>query len=462
MSRVILRGLCVAALACTALVRTSGAADAEPKPYVRPNILVFIVDDMGAGDAGCYGNPHVRTPNLDRLAAEGVRFDAAFLTCSSCSPSRASILTGRYPHSTGAHQLHLPVPAEQLFVSEVLRDDGYYTAAAGKWHLGGPAKAKFDRVVEGIGEWVSVLRDRPKEKPFFLWLATTDPHRPYEPDAIADPHSPADAVVPPYLPDVPQVREDFSRYYDEVTRADADLGRVLDELDRQGVAEDTAVVFLSDNGRPFPRCKTTLYDSGIATPLVVRWPAQAKAGQTRDNLVSSVDLAATFCEWAGVPRPEPFQGRSLSAVFEHPQAAHRDEVFAEHNWHDYEARERAVRTRRWKYIRNYYRDVPGTPPADAVRSPTFEAMRRLRDEGKLTPAQQSVFVAPRPHEELYDLSQDPHELRNLAGDPELEGVLAELRGRLKAWAEETDDVDTPRRPDGFDRETGLPLKNPPR
>ena len=147
MSRAILSGLRLAVPLCLAAVAGAAAAD-EPKPYVRPNILVFIVDDMGAGDAGCYGNPHVRTPNLDRLAAEGVRFDAAFLTCSSCSPSRASILTGRYPHSTGAHQLHLPVPAEQVFVSELLREDGYYTAAAGKWHLGKPAKDKFDTVVE--------------------------------------------------------------------------------------------------------------------------------------------------------------------------------------------------------------------------------------------------------------------------------------------------------------------------
>ncbi len=449
--RTILPGLCLAVLA------GSACAAEQPKPDVRPNILVFIVDDMGDGDAGCYGNPHVRTPNLDRLAAEGVRFDAAFLTCSSCSPSRASILTGRYPHATGAHQLHLPVPAEQLFVSELLRKDGYYTAAAGKWHLGGPAKAKFDKVVEKMGQWVDVLRDRPKDKPFFLWFATTDPHRPYEPNAIPNPHTAADAVIPPFLPDVPAVREDFALYYDEVTRADADFGKVLDELDRQKVAENTAVIFLSDNGRPFPRCKTTVYDSGIKTPFVVRWPAKAKGGQTRTDLVSSVDLAPTFCEWAGLPRPEPFQGRSFAGLLESPQAAHRTEVFAEHNWHDFEARERAVRTGRWKFIKNDFNEVPGTPPADAVRSPTFEAMRRLRDEGKLTPAQRAVFVAPRPAEELYDVVADPDELRNLIDDADHAAVAAELRGRLKTWTRETADVPTDRRPDKYDRETGAPL-----
>ncbi|HEX6984546.1 MAG TPA: sulfatase [Planctomycetaceae bacterium] len=445
----------VPSLVASALLAVASAAAAD-----RPNFLVFIADDLGAEDCGAYGHPHLRTPNLDRLASQGLRFDQAILTCSSCSPSRASILTSRYPHDTGAHQLHLPLPGDRVTISEVLRDAGYHTAAVGKWHLGGPAKAKFDVVKEGqVDAMVPTLRDRPKDRPFFFWYAFIDPHRPYSPGAIDEPHAEEDAVVPPYLPDTPEVRKDLAMYYDEIARMDGRVGEVLAELERQGVAEDTVVVFLSDNGRPFPRCKTTVYDSGVRTPLVVRWPAKVKPGGATDALVSSIDLAATLCELAGVSPPPGFQGRSFARVLADPAASHRDAVFAEHNWHDYEARDRAVRTATLKYVRNFYHDLPGTPPADAVRSPTYDEMKRLRDEGRLTDAQRSPFVAPRPEEELYDLEKDPHELTNVAGDPSYAAALAEMRRRLETWQAETgDDPPAERRPDGFDRETGRPLE----
>ena len=440
------------AAACAIL----GHSDLAAAP---PNFIVIIADDMATDDCGAFGHAKIRTPNIDRLAREGLRFDHALLTCSSCSPSRASLLTGRYPHSTGAPELHQPLPAEQVALTEPLRTAGYFTAAAGKWHLGKAAKPKFDVVKEGGGDgaydhWLPVLRERPKDKPFFLWLASTDPHRGYQSGTIARPHTPDDVVVPPYLADCPETRGDLALYYDEIGRLDAHVGEVLDELQRQGVADNTVVIFLSDNGRPFPRCKTTVYDSGVQTPLIVRWPARIKPGAVAKNLVSSVDIAPTVVDVAGAKLPDAFQGKSFATMFDDPAAETRPYAFSEHNWHDYMAFERGVRGPRFHYIRNGLPEVTCNPPADAVRSPTFQAMRRLRDEGKLKPEQLGCFTVPRPREELYDTQNDPHELQNLADAPQHAAVLAEMRKALDDWQRATADAKPERlTPDKFDRET---------
>ncbi len=197
-----------------------------------------------------------------------------------------------------------------------------------------------------------VLRDRPRDKPFFLWLASLDPHRDYEPGTIPEPHRPEDVVVPPYLPDVPEVRNDLALYYDEISRLDHYVGEVLAELDRQGVAGETLVLFLSDNGRPFPRCKTTLYDSGIRTPFLVRWPGHVRPGSRCGSLVSTIDIAPTVLKLAGIEPGPSFQGKDFSPLFQDPTAKVRDLIFAERNWHDYAAHGRAARSERFKYIRN--------------------------------------------------------------------------------------------------------------
>jgi arylsulfatase A-like enzyme len=438
----------------------------------RPNIVLIIADDLGCEDCGPYGNPKVRTPNLDRLAREGMLFEKAFNACSSCSPSRSSIITGRYPHSTGAERLHMPLPAEQVTFVEKLKAAGYWTAQAGKWHLGPNVKNRFDSVNEGDAavdgvrpdhsgctQWLPVLRSRPKDKPFFLWLASFDPHRPYSDGTLEVPHTPEQTRVPPYLPDAPATRKDLAQYYDEIERLDGYVGRVLAELAAQGVAESTAVFFITDNGRPFPRCKTSVYDSGIQSPLLVRWPQRVKAGSRTGSLVSTVDLANTFMELAGLPPVPSSQGVSFAAVLTAPEQPAREYVFLEHNWHDYTAYERGVRDLRFKYIRNFWPELPGTPPADAVSGPTFQAMRHLRDTGELTPAQMTCFVKPRASEELYDVAADPHELKNLAADPAYAQTLARLQSALGAWRQNTADAEpSPRPPDTFDRETGQPLE----
>jgi N-sulfoglucosamine sulfohydrolase len=460
------------------LARPAAPAPAQ-EPAQRPNFVVIIADDMGWEDSSAYGHPTIRTPTLARLAREGIRFDQAFVTTSSCSPSRASIMTGRYPHNTGAAQLHQPVPTSQVTFVELLRGAGYWTAAAGKWHLGDALRDRFDLVkdagrlqaasaampgggdVSGAEEWLETMRERPRDRPFFLWLAAFDPHREYREGAVARPHLPGEVVMPPYLPDTPEVRADLALYYDEIARLDGHVGEVLDELERQGVADNTFVLFLSDNGQPFPRAKTTVYDSGIRTPFLVRWPAGVRPGRVSSRLVSTVDIAPTLLDLAGVRRPATFQGTSFAPLLADPGAAVREYVFAEKNWHDFDDRVRAARSDRYKLVRNDYPDVPNGPPADAVRSPTFRAMRRMRDAGTLTPAQGASFVTPRLAEELYDLWADPYELRNLAGDPRYAATLERMRGVLDAWGRDTDDArPAERTPDGFDRETGEAL--PPR
>ncbi len=464
----------------------SAGARGEKEP---PNIVLIIADDMAWDDSGVYGNPQVRTPNIDRLAGEGLRFNQAFLTASSCSPSRASIITGRYPHNTDAEELHWPLPAEQVTFVEKLRQAGYWTAAAGKWHLGDAVRDRFDEIREtdtsgfqlptgeagkagkfietmegeaqsGCTEWVPLLRDRPAEKPFFLWLAALDPHRPYHENIVPRPADPSTVRLAPYHLDTPEVRRDYALYYDEIERLDKYVGLVLDELEAQKIAENTVVLFLSDNGRPFPRDKTTIYDSGIRAPFILRWPAQVEAGGQTESLVSAIDIAPTFLELAGVSAGPRFQGVSFLPILRDPgKATIREIIVAEQNWHDYEAHARAARDQRFKYIRNAYPDLPLTPSADGVRSPSFQSMIKRHAAGELTPAQSVYFVQPRPAEELYDCVADPHETTNVIGDPAHAAVLAKLRGALDRWERETGDhVPEKRTADEFDRTTGLPTE----
>jgi N-sulfoglucosamine sulfohydrolase len=476
-----LRELCIklTPLLSIFLVDTGCLADGQAD---RPNLILIIADDMNWDDCGAYGHPHIRTPNIDRLAREGLRFEQAYLTASSCSPSRASIITGKYPHNTGAEQLHWPLPPHSVTFVQQLKTAGYYTAAAGKWHLGDDVKDHFDLVKDastagfqlptgdgkqppkmiaekpsGCEDWLPVLKGRPKDKPFFLWLAALDPHREYEDGALKPAHKNSDVILPPYLPDTPEVRGDFRLYYDEIGRLDQYIGKVLRELGRQDVANNTVIMFISDNGRPFPREKTSLYDGGIRTPLIVRWPGGIEPDQVTKSLVSSVDIGPTFLELAGIEPADSFEGTSFLPILESPAAKGREFAFAEDHWHDYEDHARAVTDGRYKLIRNDYPDLAATPSADAGRSPTWQTMLRLQETGKLSKVQQSCFLSPRPKWELYDLKTDPHELTNLDDSKKHTADLKRLQTALSDWSKETDDyLPSKRTPDEFDRVTGEP------
>ncbi|MGI9474994.1 MAG: sulfatase family protein [Rubripirellula sp.] len=431
----------------------------------RPNFVIFVADDMAWDDSGAYGNRGIRTPNIDQLAVEGMRFDRAYLTCSSCSPSRCSMLTGRYPHSTDAGELHLPLPKEQTMITRPLMDSGYWTAAVGKWHLGEAVADQVDyrkpSSPEAMGKaWVQAISDRPKDKPFFLWAAHSDPHRGYKPGAVDPPHNPADVVVPSFFPDASRVREDLAMYYDEISRFDEHIGMVLEQLQLQGVADNTFVLVISDNGRPFPHCKTRVDVPGARTPFIVRWPAKVRPSSVAANVVSTVDIAPTILELAGLDPLQSFQGRSFANTLWDADVETREFAFAEHNWHDYRAFERAVHSREYCYVRNWLPETPGTPPADAVKSPTFAVMQEMHAAGTLTEEQRGCFNTPRREEFLFDVEADPNCRINLIDLPEYQAQHKKMRNALERWQAQTDDRfpgEDALTPDGFDRSTGKRL-----
>ena len=435
----------------------------------RPNIVLFIADDVSWNDLGCYGNDVVKTPNIDRMAKEGLTFTNAFLTASSSSPSRCSIISGRYPHSNGAAELHTPLPENEIPFPLLLKQNNYYTCQAGKWHFGPSVHRAFDLHTDvkgsndgngGENNWVRFIRDRPKDKPFFCWFAAHDAHREWGADTFRITHDPMKVKIPPYFADTPETRQDIVSYYNEIARFDFYIGKVREELDRQGVLENTLIIVMADNGRPFPRNKTRVYDSGMKTPFIVFWPdGIRKQGGITSSLISAIDIAPSVLELAGIKTSERYQGKSFIPILRNPKTEIRKTVFSEHNWHDYEAHERMVRTKDFLYVLNSRPNLTNCGPADSKQSPTQASLNKLRDQGKLTPAQADIFVAPRPAEELYDVLKDPEQLLNLASLPEYQGNLLELRSMLKQWQSDTGDT-TPDdlTYDWYDRETGKALK----
>jgi N-sulfoglucosamine sulfohydrolase len=427
-----------------------------------PNIILIIADDVGWNDLGCYGNQVVSTPNIDRIAREGMIFTNAFLTTSSCSPSRCSIITGRYPHNTGAAELHTPLPESQIPFPLLLREAGYYTVQAGKSHFGKPALRCFDRAYEmeegGVGgeeRWVRCLQEIPSNRPFFAWFAAVDAHRDWQHDQYGVTPNPEQITVPPYLVDCPATRRDLGSYYHEISRWDHYIGEVQEELEQQGIAENTVIIIMSDNGMPFPRAKTRLFDSGIKTPLIIRWPASVQPGMTSSALVSAVDIAPTIIDLAGIGMPEYFQGKSIKALLHTREHSFRRYVYAEHNWHDYEAHERMVRSLNYLYIRNNRPELSNGGPADSKRSASQSALDSVRQLGLLTAAQTDNFITPRPVEEIYDLRTDPDQLCNVASIPSLRDTLQFYRHLLDLWIRDTgDDVPMNLTGDGFDRNSG--------
>jgi arylsulfatase len=410
----------------------------------RPNFIFYITDDVSQEDLGCYGHPSIQTPNLDRMAAEGIVFESAYLAISSCSPSRCSTITGRYPHNTGAAELHTELPEGQPLFPKLLRDAGYYTVISGKHHMGPNADPAFELISAGKGpgkqeDWVEILAKRPQDKPFFLWFASSDAHRGWTLDDKAPTYKPEDVVVPPYLVDGPKTRQDLAEYYHEVSRTDYYAGEVRKELERQGIADNTYVIYCSDNGRPFPRGKTYLYDSGIKTPLIIWAPGNIAPARTK-SLVSSIDISATVLELAGVEKPAAIQGVSFAPVLENPTAVTREVVFSEHNWHVYQNHERLVRMGEFAYIKNAWPGRHNLCVESDASFPAGEELWEWKEAGKLEPRQLQAISVPQQAEQLYKVDVDPKQLNNLAGSPEYSAVLVAMRALLARWTDETGDT----------------------
>ena len=428
-----------------------------------PNIIVFIADDISWDDFGCYGNEVVQSPNIDRISSDGILFTNVYLTASSCSPSRISILTGRYPHNTGACELHTEPPIDLPGFVDILRENGYYCGQAGKWHAGEFLKSGFDTLFTtitmngGEADWLQLVENRPLDKPFFMWLASIDAHRDWGENDFSGTHNPDDIIPPVYLADGEETRKDLAQYYDEIKRFDYYIGEVENLLATQGVLENTIFLIMADNGRPFPGCKTRVYDRGMKTPFIVRWEnGIVKKGSICESLVSVIDLAPTILELAGIKeKPIEFQGRSFTDLLKDPTSEFRKYVFSEHNWHDYEAHERMVRTKDFLYVLNSRPQFPNQGPADAVNSPSFSELKNLREQNKLSREQLDIFNYPRSGEELYFCESDPLQLDNIAGNPDFIEKQTELFNTLIRWMEETgDNVPENLTKDNFDRFTG--------
>ena len=414
----------------------------------QPNIIVFIADDVSWDDIGSYGNNFVKTPNIDKLANDGIRFTNTYLTTSSCSPSRNSIITGRYPHNTGAAELHTEPPLDMISLPEILKENGYYTLQAGKFHMGEYAKRGFDKVhdkkkVNGLGGedyWVKAVENRPKDKPFFMWLASYDAHRIWGENDFSGTHNPDEINVPEYLIDGPLTRKDLADYYDEITRFDFHIGKVVELLKKQNKFEETIIIVMADNGRPFPHSKTRLNDQGIKTPFIIHYPKiNSLNNKVNNSLISSIDIAPTLIDLANIDTFERFQGFSFKRVLLEPSKEFRNYVFAEHNWHDYEAYQRMVRDERYLYIVNSRPEFPQLGPLDAINSKTYIELKEAYKKGLISDRQSDIFTSPRPNEELYDLDNDPYQFNNLINSQNLPKNYEILKSKLNDWIINTGD-----------------------
>ena len=439
-------------------VLSPGDAVAQSAP---PNVIVFIADDAGWRDFGCYGNRAIRTPTIDRLAREGMRFDQVFLTSPQCSPTRTSLLAGQYAHTLRTEDLHTPLAEGQTILPTPLKEAGYYTGLIGKSHIGPAAEAQFDLVEplkqnEPQPDDFKQLLSNAQNQPFFVWYAFSDPHRVYQSGTIDEPHDPAAVVVPPYLIDNQETRQDLALYYDEIGRLDRNVARVLQLLEEAGQASNTVIFFLSDNGKPFTRAKGTLYDEGVRTPLIVRWPERIKARSTYGGLLSAVHLAPTIMDLAGAKADTAMVGRSILPILTQ-QATEADPfVFSERNWHDCDEHLRSVRSDSFKLIKNSYIEWPHGTAADLAGSPSHQALLRGKMQGTLTDAQKLIFQVPRPEIEFYNVKEDPYELNNLAYDVRYRPQIQAHYAALWQWQQRTDDFPPHRRRryDNTDRVTG--------
>jgi N-sulfoglucosamine sulfohydrolase len=434
-----------AGLGMAGIARAPGFAHSLPEADAAgrkspPNFVFLISDDQSYSGAGCNGNPAVHTPNIDRLAREGLRFDRAFAPSPSCSPSRSAILTGESPHETGTSRFRSPMPLAQKTVLEYLKSANYYTGAFKKVHQGAEFWKRWD--FKGLHKPIGTFFDaRPKDRPFYLHIGYHDPHRPYLPGERYPEKNPRFSIkVPSFLPDTPAVRKDIGHYYEAIERLDVNVGKLLELLEKHRLVDNTLVIFTSDQGMPFPGAKGTLYDPSLHVPLIARWPGKIKPGRVSSDLVSLIDLPPTWVNAAGVPVPPAMDGRSFLPLLLGRSFQPEEAVYAERNFHTHLDLIRSVRTTRYKLIQNYLPEVPYLPISDIARSPSWRSIESLEHQGKLSPPLfQRYFKKPRPQEEFYDLRNDPGEMNNMASDPKHKAELLHLQELLSRWMIKTHD-----------------------
>jgi len=454
------------------LFLVSAVVSAEP----RPNILFILGDNWRWPNAGALGDVHAHTPAFDRLAREGVLFTHVFNPAPSCSPCRASLLTGRAVHELGERaSLWSGFPQDTPVITQLLRQAGYAIGYQGKPWGPGNAEAsgwKENPVGPKFSDFATFLKARREGQPFFFWLGNTDTAtrggpRNFLADAKQVGLDAAQLPIPPELPDCEAVRLDLLNYYGGVVRMDREAAAALATLEAAGELENTLIVFTGDNGWQMPRGLGNCYDQGSRVPLAIRWGKQAKAGLKVDALVNLGDLAPTFLEVAGVTSPSPMTMRSLVGLLHGESSAGRDVVFIERERHADVRHDhlsypmRAVRTQDFLYIRNLRPDrwpagdpdnyfLHGRPYGDVDTTASKDFLLAHQDDELGRPFFARIF-GKRPAEELYDLRRDPHQLTNIAADSTYAQVLAEHRMHLEAWMRDTHDPRMDPTYDGWDK-----------
>jgi N-sulfoglucosamine sulfohydrolase len=416
----------------------------------KPNIIVFISDDHGMLDAEPYGSTDIRTPNMARLAADGMKFTHAFVASPACGPSRTAMLTGLWSARNGAEPNHTPKRADVRSLPPALHALGYEVAAFGKVAHGSYAKDHGLDVIGGqqrgdidtveVGKF---LAGRDASKPLCLFFGTHHPHVPWGENAGYDP---AALKLPPNHVDTPVTREMRARYSSDVTQSDTLLGE-LRSLAQARVPGDTLFIYTADHGSQWPFGKWNLYDAGTRIPFIAAWPGHLKPASSSDAMICWPDMIPTFIELGGGTVPEGIDGRSFAGVLRGTTTTHRDRVFTTHSGDgDFNVYPiRSVRTRDWKYIRNLHPEFQHQSHISRSTGPSgLEYWKSWLAAADTDPAAAATVkrLAERPSEELYDINADPFELHNLAADPKQAGRLATLRAELDAWMKEQGDTQT--------------------
>jgi len=406
----------------------------------KPNFMFIIADDCTYRDIGCYGG-QAHTPHIDRLAGEGMRFENCFQAAPMCSPTRHNIYTGLYPVKSGAYPNHTRVNPGVKSIVHYLKPLGYRLALNGKRHIK-PAEAfAFEYAAQNnnpdmafadrfIGECVK------GKTPFCLFQCSNEPHSPWN-KGDASRYDPAKLKLPPYFVDTEETRIDLSKYLAEITYYDGQVGESLALLEKHSVVENTLVIVVSEQGSSFPFGKWTCYDTGLQSALVARWPGKIPAGSVNPALIEYVDIAPTFVEAAG-GRPVPIlDGRSLLPVFSGGRQHHKDYVYGEMttrgiiNGSDTYGI-RSIRSNEFKYIWNFTPEIAFQNAC--TQSKVFISWK---NEAATNPRAAKLVhrYQHRPGEELYRVSEDPYELKNIADDPRYREVRQNLRAKLLAWME---------------------------
>ncbi|MEM9016980.1 MAG: sulfatase [Verrucomicrobiota bacterium] len=410
-----------------------------------PNIVFINADDLTHTDLSIYGGQAI-TPNFDRLASEGIVFDACFQAAPMCSPTRHNLYTGIYPVKSGAYPNHTFAKDGTRSIVHHLEPHGYRVALSGKTHISPKTVFPFEYSGEKNPdmEAIDALMKESKEAgtPFCLFACSNEPHTPWN---LGDPgaYPPKEIELPPYFADTPETREGMSAYLAEITYYDGQIGEILDLLDRHSLAENTIVMASSEQGSSFPFAKWTLYDAGLKTALVVRWPGKIEAGTRTDAMVEYVDVVPTILEAIGKEATGPLDGKSFFPVLSGETDHHKDHVFGIMTTRGIiNGSEtfgiRSARSKDHLYILNLTPEIKFTNAC--TKSPEFVSWVEKAEKGAKKAQRLVGKYHYRPAEELYDVSDGWHNWKNLADSPEHASIKSDLRAELDAWMEDQGDL----------------------